>query len=123
MPVGVHHQPVVRKNRQHARSMRRGQTDAEASMWRMLRHRRFIGLKFRRQVPIKNYILDFVCFERQIFVEIDGSQHLDSRSDEVRDSILAGAGFRIVRYWNNDVLQEPNAVAESLFALLNRDKG
>ena len=123
MPVGVHHQPVVRKNRQHARSMRRGQTNAEAAMWRLLRHRRFIGFKFRRQVPFKNYILDFVCFERHIVVEIDGSQHLDSRSDEVRDSILAGAGFRVVRYWNNDVLQQPDAVSEHLFALLGRDKG
>ncbi len=122
MPVGAHHRPVVKKNRQHARSLRRGQTDAEAAMWRLLRNRRFSSFKFRRQVPFKNYILDFVCFEPRIVVEIDGSQHLDSRTDKVRDAILAREGF-VVRYWNNDVLQDTEAVSESLFALLARDKG
>ncbi len=92
-------------------------------MWRLLRNRRFSSFKFRRQVPFKNYILDFVCFEPRIVVEIDGSQHLDSRTDKVRDAILAREGFRVVRYWNNHVLQDTEAVTESLFALLARDKG
>jgi very-short-patch-repair endonuclease len=109
--------------RQRVRSLRRERTDAETAMWRLLRNRRFAGVKFRRQVPFKNYILDFVCFEQQIVIEIDGSQHLDSRTDKIRDAALAREGFRSARYWNNDVLQRPHSVSESLFHLLHGEKG
>ena len=98
--------------------MRRDATDAEAAMWHLLRDRRFAKIKFRRQVPFRNYILDFVCFEQKLTIEIDGSQHADSRRDEKRNAVLASEGFRVIRYWNNDVLQRRNAVLEDLFAKL-----
>ncbi|MEA3024990.1 MAG: hypothetical protein QOF91_275 [Alphaproteobacteria bacterium] len=92
-------------------------------MWRLLRDRRFSRVKFRRQVPFQNYILDFVCFERRLIIEIDGSQHLDSKLDERRDAVLASEGFEILRYWNNDVLQRRSSVLEDLFAKLGLDQG
>jgi very-short-patch-repair endonuclease len=98
--------------------MRRAPTDAEAAMWRLLRDRRLSQYKFRRQVPFQKFILDFVCFEKRVVIEIDGSQHAESARDTTRDSILMAEGFRIERYWNNDVLQQPSAVLEDIFAKL-----
>jgi very-short-patch-repair endonuclease len=98
--------------------MRSEPTDAEAAMWRLLRDRRLARYKFRRQVPFQNFILDFVCFEKQFIVEIDGSQHADSEQDSARNAVLAAAGFRVERYWNNEVLQQPSAVLEDIFAKL-----
>jgi very-short-patch-repair endonuclease len=92
-------------------------------MWRLLRNRRLQGFKFRRQVPFKNYILDFVCFDRRLVIEVDGSQHASSRKDAVRDSILASEGFRTLRYWNNDVLQRPASVMEDIFHHLSSVEG
>ena len=98
--------------------MRRDATDAEFVMWQLLRDRRLTTAKFRRQVPFQSHILDFVCFERRVVVEIDGSQHVDSKRDERRDALLAKEGFQVIRYWNNDVLQRRRAVLEDLFAKL-----
>ncbi len=98
--------------------MRRNATDAETVMWQLLRDRRLSKFKFRRQFPFRNYILDFVCFERRLIIEIDGSQHADSKRDEKRDAVLATEGFQVIRYWNNDVLQRRGAVLEDLFAKL-----
>jgi very-short-patch-repair endonuclease len=98
--------------------MRREPTDAEAAMWRLLRHRRLALHKFRRQVPFQNFILDFVCFEKQFIIEIDGSQHAESERDAARETVLMAEGFRIARYWNNDVLQQPSAVLEDILAKL-----
>ena len=98
--------------------MRHEPTDAELAMWRLLRDRRLAKYKFRRQVPFQNYILDFVCFEKRVVIEIDGSQHADSVRDAARDAILVAEGFRIERYWNNDVLQRPSAVLEDIFVKL-----
>jgi very-short-patch-repair endonuclease len=91
---------------------------AEAAMWRLLRHRRLVGFKFRRQVPLEGFILDFVCFERRVVIEVDGSQHFSSQRDERRDRLLAQEGFHVLRYWNNDVLQRPTSVLEDLFTHL-----
>jgi len=121
MPVGAHHRPAAKRIRTYARDMRRTATLAEAAMWHLLRDRRFSKVKFRRQVPFQNYILDFGCFERRLIIEIDGSQHLDSNRDERRDAVLANDGFQIIRYWNNDVLQRRNVVLEDLFAKLGLD--
>ena len=121
MPVGAHHRPAAKRIRTYARDMRRTATLAEAAMWHLLRDRRFSKVKFRRQVPFQNYILDFGCFERRLIIEIDGSQHLDSNRDERRDAVLASDGFQIIRYWNNDVLQRRNVVVEDLFAKLGLD--
>jgi very-short-patch-repair endonuclease len=98
--------------------MRHEPTDAEAAMWRLLRHRRLAPFKFRRQVPFQSFILDFVCFEQRLVVEIDGSQHASATRDGARSAVLASEGFRIARYWNNDVLQQPNSVLEDILARL-----
>ena len=90
-------------------------------MWRLLRHRHLAGFKFRRQVPIQGYILDFICFDRKTVIEIDGSQHFESRGDQARDAALADKGFRVLRYWNNDVLQRPASVLEDIFAHFTND--
>jgi very-short-patch-repair endonuclease len=90
----------------------------KGAMWRLLRDRRLTRFKFRRQVPFQNFILDFVCFEKRVVIEIDGSQHAESARDTIRDSVLIAEGFRIERYWNNDVLQQPSAVLEDIFAKL-----
>lgn len=87
-------------------------------MWRLLRERRLSAYKFRRQVPFKNYILDFVCFEKRLVIEIDGSQHAESQGDAARDAALSAEGFAIARYWNNEVLQQPSAVLEDILAKL-----
>ena len=87
-------------------------------MWRLLRDRRLSRFKFRRQVPFQSYIIDFICFERRFIVEIDGSQHADSKRDAARDAVLKAEGFQVVRYWNNDVLQRPSAVLEDVLAKL-----
>jgi very-short-patch-repair endonuclease len=100
--------------------MRHAATEAEAAMWRLLRHRRLVGFKFRRQVPLEGFILDFVCFDRKIVIEVDGSQHYSSQRDHMRDSRLAHEGFQVLRYWNNDVLQRPISVLEDIFEHLTK---
>ena len=87
-------------------------------MWRLLRDRRFDRFKFRRQAPFESFILDFVCFEQRLIVEIDGSQHAASNADAERDAILNASGFRIARYWKNDVLYRSRAVQEDILAKL-----
>jgi very-short-patch-repair endonuclease len=98
--------------------MRREPTDAEAAMWSLLRDRRLVKFKFRRQVPFQKFILDFVCFDKRLVIEIDGSQHLSSARDGARDAALKAENFHVARYWNNDVLQRPTAVLEDIFAQL-----
>lgn len=87
-------------------------------MRRLLRERRLSAFKFRRQVPFKNHILDFACFEKRLVIEIDGSQHAESQSDATRDATLAAEGFQTARYWNNDVLKQPTSVLEDILAKL-----
>ncbi|WP_061022467.1 DUF559 domain-containing protein [Bradyrhizobium sp. CCH5-F6] len=118
MPQDPSHRPVPKPLRQFAKNMRREPTDAEAAMWRLLRDRRLSTFKFRRQVPFRNYILDFVCFEMRLVIEIDGSQHAESRRDVARDAALSAEGFAIARYWNNEVLQQPTSVLEDVLAKL-----
>lgn len=118
MPQDPSHRPVPKPLRQFAKNMRHEPTDAEAAIWRLLRDRRLSTFKFRRQVPFKNYILDFVCFEKRLVIEIDGSQHAESQRDAARDATLSAEGFSIARYWNNDVLQQPTSVLEDVLAKL-----
>jgi very-short-patch-repair endonuclease len=117
-PQAPNHRPVAKRIRKFAKEMRHEPTDAEAAMWRLLRGRRLSKFKFRRQVPFRNYILDFVCFDERLIVEIDGSQHAGSERDAARDAAVSAEGFRIVRYWNNDVLQRPTSVLEDILAKL-----
>jgi very-short-patch-repair endonuclease len=118
VPQAPHHRPTAKRIRNFAKTMRRERTDAEAAMWRLLRHRRLALFKFRRQVPFRSFILDFVGFEKQILIEIDGSQHASSERDTARDAVLTTEGYRIARYWNNDVLQQPSSVLEDILAKL-----
>ena len=87
-------------------------------MWMILRGRRLQNFKFCRQVPFLSYVLDFVCFERKLIVEIDGGQHANSTSDAVRDSLLASKGFMVARYWNTDVLLSADGVETDLLGRL-----
>ena len=118
VPQTPHHRPTAKRIRSFAKKMRRESTDAEAAMWRLLRDRRLALFKFRRQVPFQNFILDFICFEKRLIIEIDGRQHASSERDTARDAFLIAEGFRIARYWNNDVLQQSSAVLEDIFAKL-----
>ena len=93
-----------------ARVMRRDGTDAEKRIWRLLRGRRFASCKFRRQVPLGPYIVDFVSFEAMLVIEIDGSQHAESAADARRDAWLAHEGFSVLRFWNNEVLTQQDSV-------------
>ena len=93
------------KNLQFAKILRINQTDAELKMWRALRAGRLMQFKFKRQVPIEEFIVDFVCFERRLILEIDGGQHVANEKDITRDSSLDRMGFRVLRFWNNDVMQ------------------
>ena len=103
------------------RTLRNKMTDAETRLWQRLRGRQMAGCKFRRQHPFLDYVLDFVCLEKQLVVEVDGGQHLDDERDKERDKRLQDAGFRILRFWNNQVLQEIDAVAEVIWKALQRE--
>lgn len=101
--------------RGYAKAMRRDATEAERLIWRHLRGHRFVGMKFRRQHPIGSYIVDFAALKHRIVIEIDGGQHADSRDDEIRDAWLRSAGYRVLRYWNNDVLERTDAILEDIW--------
>ena len=106
-----------RKNIQTARRLRRDMTDVEKAMWRLLRSRQLDGFKFRRQQPIGPYIVDFVCFSHRLVVEIDGGQHgteTGIAADEVRSRFLEGEGFRVLRFWNNEVAVNAEGVCERI---------
>ncbi len=103
---------------ERARAMRRDATDAERRVWAMLRNRRIEGMKFRRQVPLGAYIADFACFDPKIIIECDGGQHVDSAYDEARDAWFRAQGFKMLRFWNNDVLREPDGVVDAILAAL-----
>ncbi|MGO3931063.1 endonuclease domain-containing protein [Rhodopseudomonas pseudopalustris] len=105
-------QRVPHQQRQFAKSLRASATDAERALWRLLRSRRLAHLKFRRQVPIGPWIVDFVCFEQRVIVEADGSQHAGCERDQMRDRDLSQRGFRVLRFWNNDILLRSQAVIE-----------
>ena len=98
------------------RTLRNEMTDAEKALWKVLRDRQVSGLKFRRQHPFADYILDFVCLEKKLVIEVDGGQHGESRRyDDIRRQYLMRAGFRVLRFWNTEVLQEIEAVRERIW--------
>ena len=104
------------EQRDFARSLRTGQTEAEGKLWKLLRDRRLCQLKFKRQVPIGKYVADFVCFEKRLIVEADGSQHADSDHDRERDAWLRAQGFTVVRFWNVEILKTPRVVQDTVLA-------
>jgi very-short-patch-repair endonuclease len=95
-----------------ATRLRRGMTDAERKLWSVLRNRQVRGAKFRRQQPIGPFIADFVCQERRLIVEADGGQHAESTADDRRTEFLESKGYRVLRFWNNDILSNINGVAQ-----------
>ena len=91
-------------------------TDAEKALWRVLRSRQVSGLRFCRQHPFGDYILDFVCLENKLIIEVDGGQHGErAKEDEIRTQNLLIAGFRVLRFWNNEVLRDIEAVKERIW--------
>jgi len=103
----------------HARRLRRDSTDAERLLWRRLRSRGIQGVKFRRQQPIGPYITDFVSFERRLVIELDGGQHIDDPADRTRDAWFAAQGYRVLRFWDNDVLRQPDAVLQAILDVVS----
>jgi Fe-S cluster assembly protein SufD len=100
--------------KEKAKSLRRNQTKAEKKLWRYLRNRQINGLKFYRQYIIEPYICDFVCRDFDIIIEADGGQHCDNESDFKRDKYLREKGYVIIRYWNNDILNNIEGVIEDM---------
>jgi very-short-patch-repair endonuclease len=102
-PIGGAHE--------RARALRREMTQAETKLWRMLRSRQIEGHRFRRQVPLGRYIADFVCHEARLIVELDGGQHDSLSQQEVdRSRFLQSEGYRVLRFWNHEVLANPEGV-------------
>ena len=109
------------KNTKRARELRKDQTDAERLLWKQLRSRQLNGFKFRRQVPIGPYIVDFLCMSLKLIVEVDGSQHMSNlQYDNSRTQYLESHGFHVARYWNNEVLSRTDSVLEALTLTLSQ---
>jgi very-short-patch-repair endonuclease len=100
------------------RRLRRALTDAERKLWFAVRDRRLDGHKFVRQEAIGPYIVDFVCREKKLVIEVDGGQHAESVRDRVRDAALAADGYRVLRFWNSDVLGNKDGVLTVILAAL-----
>ena len=108
------------QKRNLARGLRRRMTDAETRLWFHLRNRAFMGCKFRRQHPIGPYIVDFVCIEARLLVELDGGQHANMASDAPRTAFMEANGYRVLRFWNNDVLTQTEEVLAAIHSELAR---
>lgn len=107
--------PIIKAR---ARQLRREMTDAERLLWRRLRSKQ-LGYGFRRQVPFGRYIVDFVCFDRRLVIEVDGGHHAEQVAyDTERTQWLESYGFRVLRFWNNDVLREIEGVLQAILAAL-----
>ena len=102
-----------------ARNMRKDPTKAEHLLWFELRSRNLNNYRFSRQVRIGTYIADFVCRKKKLIVELDGSQHAENAEDEIRSHWLIGQGYAILRFWNDEVLFERNAVLETILSALD----
>ncbi len=99
----------------HARTLRCQASEAECTLWKYLRSRRLNGYKFRRQVVIEPYIVDFACLETKLIVEADGGQHTDQAAyDARRTAVLEGMGYRVLRFWNHEILTELQGVLEQI---------
>jgi very-short-patch-repair endonuclease len=108
------------KRAERARSLRRALTPAELTLWTRVRGRRLGGFKFARQEPVYRYYVDFVCRERRLIIELDGGQHAESPEDQHRDRTLCALGYRVIRIWNNDVIENLDGVLQRLLAELEK---
>jgi type I restriction enzyme R subunit len=114
-------EPVPEYLIENARDLRKNQTDAEALLWQLLRNRQIQDCKFRRQHPVEPYILDFYCHDKKLAIELDGGQHNTDdgkESDEKRTEYLNSKGIHVLRFWNNDVLQNTESVLEEIYNAL-----
>ncbi len=100
--------------RMAARRLRREMTDAERKLWQALRAKRFRGVGFRRQAPLGPYIADFVCHALKMVIEVDGGQHSGSDHDERRDAWMKREGYKVLRFWNNEVLVNLEGVLDRI---------
>jgi very-short-patch-repair endonuclease len=112
---------AVRGNIGAARRLRRSQTDAERVLWFRLRDRRLKGWKFRRQAPVDRFVVDFICADARLIVELDGGQHAERiEQDAERTLILERLGYLVLRFWNNDVLANTDGVVETVLDTLDQ---
>ena len=102
-----------------ARSLRQTVTEVERKLWHKLRDRRLGGYKFVRQLPVGPFVADFGCRESKLLIEVDGSQHAESRSDEERDRFLLANGYRVLRFWNAEVVTNMDGVCETILAAID----
>ncbi len=103
---------------QFAHELRNRSTDSEQRLWQRLRNRRLGGFKFRRQYPIEGYVVDFICIEAKLVVELDGGQHADEAAieyDRRRSEAIEAHGFRVIRFWDCDVLRDLDAVEQMIY--------
>lgn len=106
--------------KQFAKKLRKEKTKPEDILWYRLRNRRFYGLKFRRQEPIGKFIVDFVCLDKKLIIELDGSQHAEQVAyDTARTLFLEKLGYRVLRFWNNEILKNLSGVLENIAYRLN----
>ena len=107
----------------NAKKLRQNQTDTESILWHYLRNRALNNIKFRRQVPIGKYIVDFVCMEKKLIIELDGSQHLENNSieyDQNRTEYLVDLGYKVIRIYNNDISKNVKSVLEYILREYNK---
>jgi very-short-patch-repair endonuclease len=115
--VGKERAQLFREDLAKARGLRRPPTEPEKRLWRLLRDRRLADVKFRRQHPVGPYVVDFFCAKAKLVLELDGGDHADVQKtddDEHRSRELEKVGFRVLRFWNTDVLQNPDGVLKSI---------
>jgi len=116
---GLMHGTLLKRSRQ----LRNEPTPAELRLWSHLRLKNLDGARFRRQYPIEGYIVDFCCIRKRLIVEVDGSQHADNAAyDERRTQILERQGFRVLRFWNGEVMQNIGGVVEAILAALQETR-
>jgi very-short-patch-repair endonuclease len=99
----------------NSKNLRASQTPWENKLWFRLRGNRFQGLKFKRQVVIEKYIVDFCCNDKKLIIELDGSQHQSSHSDKIRDDFLKSKGYTVLRFWNNDLDNNIKGVEQAIY--------
>jgi very-short-patch-repair endonuclease len=116
--LGMPHSAIRARTRQQAQSLRRRPTDAERKLWYLLRTLKPLGFHFRRQAPIGPFIADFVWYDGKLVIELDGSQHMEARRgyDARRTVWMNSQGYRVLRFWDNDVLKAPRSVGEAILA-------
>ncbi|MGH8750253.1 MAG: endonuclease domain-containing protein [Burkholderiales bacterium] len=115
--------PVPTKIRNLSRNLRKNPTDAEAKLWQHLRYKQLDGYKFRRQHPLGQFVVDFICLEAKLVIEVDGGQHAESiRRDERRTAFLEKRGFGVLRFWNNEVLGNIDGVLATIMRVIEKQR-